>query len=398
MKLRSLTICLATLLSLGAAGCSHWTLRGRSTDVSSHNFQAATNALREVKAKYAPDSHLAIFRVGVQPQGSSLVLTGDVDRAEARLEAVQAVERTGAKVSNQINLLPMEEMGDKVWGISCLSVANGREQPEHKAELGTQILMGDVVQLWKHTTNAYFTWYLAQSADGYLSWMEKGTFVRCTRAEVDAWQRGSLLVVTAFEDSILEQPQSDAQPVSDVVPGDLVKKTGEAGDWFKVELPDKRVGFLPRKSAEDYAAWKASRKPTPENIERTARRFIGRPYLWGANSPKGLDCSGFTRTVFLLNGIELKRNASHQVHQGVEVALDNDLSQLKKGDLLFFGNRPRRGRPERITHVGLYLGDKLFIQSSERVQISSLDPASPIADTFRIRTLLHARRILLCEQ
>jgi len=44
--------------------------------------------------------------------------------------------------------------------------------------------------------------------------------------------------------------------------------------------------------------------------------------------------------------------------------------------------------------VGLYLGDKLFIHSSERVRISSLDPASPIRDEFRIRTLLYARRVL----
>src|SRR5208282_4306542 len=187
--------------------------------------------------------------------------------------------------------------------------------------------------------------------------------VRCTREEADAWQRGPLLVVTAFEGTILEQPREEAQPVSDVVPGDLVKKLGEEGEWLKVELPDQRAGFLPRKAAEDYLAWKQSRQPTADNIERTARRLIGRPYLWGGCSPKGLDCSGFAKLVFFLNGIDLKRNASHQVHQGVEVPLDDDLSQLRKGDLIFFGPRSRRGRPERITHVGIYLGNKLFIQS-----------------------------------
>jgi gamma-D-glutamyl-L-lysine dipeptidyl-peptidase len=388
---------MAVVLAALVAGCSHLPVCGPEVAVPGSKFQAATNALLSLKARYAPDSHLAIFRVGVQPQGSGLVLTGDVERAEAKLEAVEAVQRTGATVTDRINLLPMENLGDKLWGISCLSVASGREQPEHKAEMGTQILMGDVVHLWKRSTNAFFTWYLAQSADGYLSWLEKGTLVRCTRAEADAWQSSPLLIVTAFEDSILEQPQAEAQPVCDVVPGNLVKKTGEQGDWFQVELPDHRAGFLPRKSAEDYAAWKKSRNPTPENIERTARRFIGRPYLWGANSPKGVDCSGFMKMVFLLNGVELKRNASHQAHQGTEVALDKDLTQLKKGDLLFFGNRPRRGQPERITHVGLYLGDKLFMQSSERVRISSLDPESPLKDEFRIRTLLHARRVLGCK-
>jgi gamma-D-glutamyl-L-lysine dipeptidyl-peptidase len=76
------------------------------------------------------------------------------------------------------------------------------------------------------------------------------------------------------------------------------------------------------------------------------------------------------------------------------VPLDKDFSQLKKGDLLFFGRRSRRGGPERVVHVGIYLGDKLFIHSSEMVHISSLDPQSPIRDENRIRTLLRARRIL----
>ncbi len=260
--------------------------------------------------------------------------------------------------------------------------------------MGTQVLMGDVVRVWKPSTNAAFAWYLTQSRDGYLSWLQKGTFVRCSREDVDAWNQGPLLIVTACEDCILEQPQPDAQPVSDVVICDLVRKTGEEGGWYKVELPDKRTGFLPKKSAEDFAAWKQARRPTPENIERTARRFIGRPYLWGGNSPKGFDCSGFTRTVFYLNGIDLQRDSSEQALQGVAVPLDDDLSHLKKGDLLFFGRRSRRDGREKVVHVGIYLGNKLFIHSSEMVHLSSLDPQSPLRDEHRIRSLLRARRVL----
>jgi cell wall-associated NlpC family hydrolase len=168
--------------------------------------------------------------------------------------------------------------------------------------------------------------------------------------------------------------------VSDVVACDLVGKTGEQGEWYKVELPDQRAGFLLKKAAEDYAVWKQARQPTAESIERTARQFIGRPYLWGGNSPKGLDCSGFTKTVFFLNGIALQRDSSKQAGQGAPVPLDADLSQLKKGDLLFFGRRPRDGGAEVVFQVGIYLGDKLFIHSSEWVHISSLDPKSPIRD------------------
>ncbi len=379
-------------LAVALCACAH--LDGDAPAANANSSDPVAHALQGVKEQFAPSSRLAICNLGVERQGHELVLTGEVDRAEAKLAAVRAVERTGAKVTDRIQLLPDERLGDQVWGISCLSVASGREQPEHKAEMGTQVLMGHVVRVWKPTTNAVFRWYWTQSRDGYLSWLQKGTFVRCTKAEADAWERSPLLIVTALEDCIREQPQPDAQPVSDVVLCDLVRRTGEEGDWFKVALPDQRTGFLPKTAATDYAAWKQSRQPTAENVERTARQLIGRPYMWGCNSPKGFDCSGFTKTVFFLNGIDLLRDSSQQAGQGVPVPLDAELSQLKKGDLLFFGRRSRDGERERVVHVGLYLGDKLFIHSSEQVHISSLDPNSPIRDENRIRTLLRARRVL----
>jgi gamma-D-glutamyl-L-lysine dipeptidyl-peptidase len=386
----------AVLPMLALAGtlssCAH--LDRDSFKAQGESADPVARALAVVKTNYATSPRLTIFNVGAQRQGRELVLTGEVDRAEVRLAAVRAVEQTGVRVTDRIIVLPEQRLGDEVWGIGCLSVASGREQPEHKAEMGTQILMGEVVRVWKRSTNATFAWYLTQSPDGYVSWLQKGTFVRCNRARVDAWNRGPLLIVTAFEDCIRERPQTDAQPVSDVVLCDLLRMTGQEGDWYNVELPDARAGYLPKRAAQDYETWKQARHPTAENIERTARQFLGRPYLWGGNSPKGLDCSGFTKTVFFLNGIDLLRDSSQQARQGIPVPLDGDLSQLRKGDLLFFGRRSRRGGPERVVHVGLYLGDKLFIHSSERVRISSLDPQSPLRDENRIRSLLQARRML----
>jgi len=217
---------------------------------------------------------------------------------------------------------------------------------------------------------------------------------RCTRTGLESWESDSLVIVTAFEDVIREAPGATAASVSDVVMGDLVKKVSEQDDWLRVELPDRRAGFLPKKSAELFSEWKSTRRPSAENIERAGRLFIGRPYLWGGNSPKGFDCSGFTRFVFFLNGVELNRNASQQALQGRAVPITADFAHLKKGDLLFFGRRARDSSPDMVTHVAIYLGDKLFIQSSERVKISSLDHDSPIRDEHHLRNLLFARRIL----
>ena len=167
---------------------------------SAKSADPVTRAIQGVKDQYAPVSHLAIFNVGAERQGANSSSPAKWTAPRPGSTPSRAVERTGAKVIDHIKVLPDEKLGDQVWGISCLSVACGRELPDHKAEMGTQVLMGNVVRVWKPSTNAVFRWYLTQAADGYLSWMQKGTFVRCTRQQVEAWNRGPLLMVTAFED------------------------------------------------------------------------------------------------------------------------------------------------------------------------------------------------------
>jgi hypothetical protein len=346
--------------------------------------------LQEVERKFAPDTHMGIFRITLETNADAVILTGEVDKLEAKSAATETIQRTGVKIVDHVTVLPDSRLGEKNWGITTLSVASGREEPDHKAELGTQILMGRIVRIWKGTRH----WFYVQSPDGYLSWIEKGSFVPCTKKEADGWTNAPLLIVTAFEERVLGTPRSDSESVSDVVMGDLVKRTGERKDWFSVELPDGRAGFLPKKAAQDYKTWIQARRPTAENIEKTARMLLGRPYLWGGNSPKGLDCSGFCKLTFLMNGIELNRNASEQIRQGTDVPLDANFSKLKKGDLLFFGWARSSDGPEWITHVAIYLGNRSFIQSAERVKISSLDPAAPNYDAYHTRSLLYARRIL----
>lgn len=397
-RIQSVWILAVTSVLVGCAGT-----RDRLAASHTKTSDETARIIREVKTNYAPDFHLSVFNVNALAQGKSVTLSGEVSDPAARSAAVTAVARAGFQVNDQIVLLPDARMGDETNGISTLSVATGRENPGHAAEMGTQILMGNAFTVLKQSNG----WFLVQSADRYLSWVQRGAFVRCAKDCVEAWNNSPRLLVTAFEERVLTQATPDAQPVCDVVEGCLVKKTGEQGDWFQVELPDQRTGFLPKSSATDYAEWKKAVHPSAEGIERTARTFLGRPYLWGGNSPKGLDCSGFTKLTYYLNGIDLNRNASHQALQGTAVPLDPDLSQLKKGDLLFFGFNGRRGRATdediagpivpgrpRVTHVGIYLGDKLFIHSSEFVRINSLDPQSPMADERRIRSLIYARRVL----
>ena len=94
----------------------------------------------------------------------------------------------------------------------------------------------------------------------------------------------------------------------------------------------------------------------------TAYTLSGKPYLWGGTSTQAMDCSGFTKMAYYLNGYVIPRDASQQVNAGVDVPLDNDFSQLRRGDLLFFGTYREDGS-ERTTHVGFYVGDGRFLHA-----------------------------------
>ena len=56
-------------------------------------------------------------------------------------------------------------------------------------------------------------------------------------------------------------------------------------------------------------------------------------------APKAVDCSGFSQSVYYLNGIILLRDASLQALHGMNVDISQGYGQLKPGDLLFSGQR-----------------------------------------------------------
>lgn len=83
-----------------------------------------------------------------------------------------------------------------------------------------------------------------------------------------------------------------------------------------------------------------------ENLLSYAKTFRGVPYRYGAMSPKGFDCSGFTSYVYKEFGYKLHRTAGGQLSNGTRV----DRNELKPGDLVFFGGR---GGGRGIGHVGI---------------------------------------------
>jgi cell wall-associated NlpC family hydrolase len=84
----------------------------------------------------------------------------------------------------------------------------------------------------------------------------------------------------------------------------------------------------------------------------------------------------------------LPRDSNMQVKIGDEIKPEEDFSNVRKGDLLFFGPRE-----EKITHVGISLGGPLFIHSSGDVHINSFNKEHENFNMYRFKTLRKVKRI-----
>ncbi len=94
------------------------------------------------------------------------------------------------------------------------------------------------------------------------------------------------------------------------------------------------------------------------SVVRTAYRYMGTPYVFGANGPRYFDCSSFVRYVYRQHGVYLPRTAASQSRYGRYVYK----SQLRYGDLIFFRDTYKRG----ISHVGIYAGNNRMIHAWPR--------------------------------
>lgn len=237
------------------------------------------------------------------------------------------------------------------------------------------------------------------------------------------------------------KPSSRSERVSQALLGTPVREMEQEGDWWLVETPDHYQGFvqdfhLSETSLSDGEEWKVSEGIVPvgdatsgkiigriafdtrfvaksdgerlpvmlgngipgfvsretvvpgrflgdlTDLERSARLFVGTPYLWGGVSPFGFDCSGFVQRLFHYCFNEwLPRDACDQRQIGESVALND----LRKGDLCFFPG-----------HVVLYLGDGVIIHANRHnngVSINQLLNARSDYEKNLLASFEEARRI-----
>lgn len=96
-----------------------------------------------------------------------------------------------------------------------------------------------------------------------------------------------------------------------------------------------------------------------------ALEFVGVPYVWGGETPRGFDCSGLTMYVYAKLGVKLSHWTGHQQSEGTPVSID----QLAPGDLVFFDLRG-----DVPAHMGMYIGNGLMVHAPRRGDVVKVVP------------------------
>jgi len=119
----------------------------------------------------------------------------------------------------------------------------------------------------------------------------------------------------------------------------------------------------------------------------TADDYVGVPYVWGGETPKGFDCSGFVQYVFARNGVRLPRTSRQQAVVGETVTAE--AWALRPGDLMFFAFGGGA-----VDHVAIYAGDGRFIHSSSSGGGVGYDDLTSRRGQHFLDNMVGARRML----
>ena len=347
--------------------------------------------ITDLQDHFVPDRRVARLDVEASEKNGQWILTGATTLPEAKDSLLSLLTLNNIPFDDQIVVWPESQLGEKTYAIARHSVANLRSERGHSRELATQVLLGTPLRLMKKEKE----WYFVQCPDGYLAWVHGGELALKTKTEMDAWKKSNRVVFIGDYDYSYSSVERHSI-VGDLVNGDLLEQAGEENQGFvKVAYPDGRKAYVKADEIQGFNEYLDQHTLNFEQTLAVAYKQIGKPYLWGGTSPKAMDCSGFTKTVYWQQGLLIPRDASQQVKAGIAVEYDDQLNGLEEGDLLFFG-RFREDGSEKITHVGLYIGDGRFIHSGSdngANKEQSLIPGTLDFAEHRRASLLRARRL-----
>jgi len=349
----------------------------------SKTYESISLKIDLLNDKHAPDARVAVWDIDVNDKTIPIELVGETNLKDAKNELIEYLKSEDIPFEDNIILLPNY---DFKYGIINNSVANLRKNPSHSSELVSQTILGTGVSILKKEGE----WYLIQTPDKYISWIDHGGIVLMSKEKYDNYFASDIGVFTKPYGFSYETKKKN-RVVSDLVLGSALKAVDIRSKHTKYEYPDGRTAWIENGLMNSISSIRGMNYSI-QNLLKNAHSLIGVPYLWGGTSSKGFDCSGYTKSVYLMNGYILPRDASQQVKEGILVDDSRNWNLLEAGDLMFFGYY--KDDKLRIDHVSIWLGDGYFIQSSKNVRISSVYSENSNFDDYHMAKYIESRRII----
>lgn len=338
----------------------------------------------EIKNVYVPDSRTDIYNVKIEKESrKGIIVRGETTQPDAKRALIEAIGNAGYSIVDSLDILPMASLGNGNRGVVSVSVANIRVKPVHSAELSTQAVMGTPVEILKEERG----WLMIRTPDRYIGWTNDSSVRIMSESDFQSWNSQDRIIYTGIYGMVTAE---DGTPVSDLVAGSILVAEETGIQHHRVRLPDGRIGYTQNIHWYDFEAWADTVVPREGAIVDCALQFIGIPYMWGGTSSKAFDCSGFTKTVYFLNGMIFERDASQQVKHGLVLSPDSSFSHHLPGDLLFFGTRD----PYRIIHTGIWKGENQVIHASGMVKVESIVDNGEHFSSYLADTYIESRRII----
>jgi hypothetical protein len=244
------------------------------------------------------------------------------------------------------NLLLAQNIPTMKQGICSLSLLPLRSEPSSKSELVSQLLFGEIYDILEERGE----WVLIENqSDHYKGWINQLQFELLFELPIVTKIINFFPCVFALN---LQKNESVLLPT-----GALVHDFYFESQKFHFKLNCIPYLVQTENLIENFTSI--------DQILKLARQFLNTPYLWGGKSAFGIDCSGFTQLLYKTIGIQLPRDAWQQALVGQSKTF---LEETHPGDLFFFGDEA-----EKITHVGIALGDNKVIHAAGKVRIDVLD-------------------------
>lgn len=244
------------------------------------------------------------------------------------------------------------------YAVCTVPVSPLRATDSHRSEMVSQILLGECGLVLEEKKDFI---KLKTLHDDYEGWCQRSQLE--LMAEVPGDQQ-SFVLIGDYTDRVLINGTEAHVPMGAAV----IAPAGE-----ELQLGHYKLRY------QLASPWHAGTAVvSSEAITARAMRYLNTAYLWGGRTVFGIDCSGFTQSVFRFFNYKLLRDAYLQATQGEPIGF---LQEARCGDLAFFDNDEGR-----ITHVGIMLNPQEIIHASGKVRIDKIDNAGIIQTETGMRT------------